>query len=158
MQIAQRGSKSVPEYLLSIRVLADEVVAIDSPLSDDDLTLYVMNGLGLDYHDIAAPIRAHEKPLSFEELHVLLVAHDTYLKRLESTTTTFVVTANASNRRNNPHQKYQHRNQNRGSTSTNKRNSQSRSSRNDQQWPSVVCQWCDRIGHIAKTCRQKRSR
>ena len=37
-----------------------------------------------DYREIAAPIWAREFPLSFEELHDLLVSHDCYLRCLSS--------------------------------------------------------------------------
>jgi hypothetical protein len=36
--------------------LADEIALIDHPISDDDLTLYVLHGLGPEFHEIAAPI------------------------------------------------------------------------------------------------------
>jgi len=38
--------------------LADEISLIDHPISEDDLTLYILNGLGTDFHEIAGPIRA----------------------------------------------------------------------------------------------------
>ena len=39
-----------------MKALADEIAIIDHPISDDDLTLYVLNGLGPDFWEIAAPI------------------------------------------------------------------------------------------------------
>ncbi|KAL6328711.1 hypothetical protein AAG906_003397 [Vitis piasezkii] len=44
-------------------------------------------------------IAYHEKPLAFEELHDLLIGHDAYLRRLETTTQQLVASANYSNRR-----------------------------------------------------------
>jgi hypothetical protein len=41
-----------------VKMLVDELAIIDSPISNDDLTLYVLNGLGLDFQEIAAPICA----------------------------------------------------------------------------------------------------
>ena len=61
--------------------------------------MYILNGLGSDFREIAAPIRARGKPLAFEELHDLLVGHDAYLRRLETTTQQLVESANYSNRR-----------------------------------------------------------
>ncbi|KAF8369553.1 hypothetical protein HHK36_032425 [Tetracentron sinense] len=74
------------DYLHAVKALADEIAIIDHPISDDDLTLYVLNGLGSDFWEIAAPIRARETPLAFEELHDLLVGHESYLQRLEAAT------------------------------------------------------------------------
>ena len=77
-----------------MKALADEISIIDHPISDDDLTLYVLNGLGPDFWEIAAPIRARESSFSFEELHDLMVGHDAYLRRLESATQQLVVSVN----------------------------------------------------------------
>ena len=38
-----------------MKALADEIAIINHPISDDDLTLYVLNGLGPDFWEIAAP-------------------------------------------------------------------------------------------------------
>ena len=54
--------------------------------SDDDLIFYVLNGLGSKFREIVALIRARESPLTFEELHDLLVGHEAYLRRLETAT------------------------------------------------------------------------
>lgn len=59
-------------------------VIIDHPVSDDDLTIYILNGLGPEFRDIAAPIRARDTSLKFEELHDLLVGHENYLRWLET--------------------------------------------------------------------------
>ena len=79
LTLIQRGNRSIPDYLHAIKALADEIAIIDHPISDDDLTLYVLNGLGPDFREIAAPIRAQETSLAFEELHDLLVGHESYL-------------------------------------------------------------------------------
>ena len=69
-----------------MKSLADEITIIDHPISDDDLTLYVLNGLGSDFREIAGPIYARELSLTFEVLHDLLVGHEAYLRRLEAAT------------------------------------------------------------------------
>ena len=58
--------------------------------SDDDLTFYILNGLGSDFRKIATPL------LTFEELHDILEGHDSYLRRLESSTQQLVASANYS--------------------------------------------------------------
>ena len=100
--LIKKGNRSIPEYLHAVKALADEIALIDHPISDDDLTLYILNGLGSDFREIAAPIRARERSLTFEELHDLLVGHDNYLRRLESATQQLVVSANYTNRKNSP--------------------------------------------------------
>jgi hypothetical protein len=84
--LIKKGNRSILEYLHVVKALTDEIALIDHPISDDDLTLYILNGLGSDFREIAAPIRARERSLTFEELHDLLVGHDSYLQQLESAT------------------------------------------------------------------------
>ena len=58
LTLIQHGTRSITEYLHVVKALADEIAIIDHPISDDDLTLYVLNGLGPDFREIATPIRA----------------------------------------------------------------------------------------------------
>jgi len=99
LTLIQKGNRSIQEYLHAVKVLADEIALIDYPISDDDLTLYILHGLGSDFREIAAPIRAREKSLTFEELHDLLVGHDSYLRCLESATHQLVASADYTNRK-----------------------------------------------------------
>lgn len=102
---------SVSAFLQSIKSKADEFNLIDAPVSDDDLTLFVLNGLGHAYREIAGPIRSRETPLKFVELHDLLVEHEQYLKHLEAANSSLVATANMARG-----------NQSRGSVNNNNRN------------------------------------
>jgi hypothetical protein len=56
LTLIQCGNRQIPEYLHTIKSLADEIALIDHLISDDDLTLYVLQGLGLEFHEIATPI------------------------------------------------------------------------------------------------------
>ena len=79
LTMIKKGNQTVQEYLHIVKALVDKISLIDHLIADDDLTLYILNGLGSDFWEIAVPIRAREKPLAFEELHDLLVGHDVYL-------------------------------------------------------------------------------
>ena len=74
----------VTDYLHTMKAFADEIALIDHPISDDDLTLYILNGLGSDFKDIVASIWAWPTTLALEELHDLLVRHSNYLCWMES--------------------------------------------------------------------------
>ncbi|KAL8479736.1 hypothetical protein ACS0TY_026608 [Phlomoides rotata] len=63
------GSRSITEYLHHVKSKADELALIDQTVSADDLTLFIINGLGPDYGNIVGSIRTRETPLWFEELH-----------------------------------------------------------------------------------------
>lgn len=49
LTLIQCGNQSILDYLYKIAI-------IDHPTLADDLTLYVLNGLGLEFWEIVAPI------------------------------------------------------------------------------------------------------
>ena len=69
LTLIQWGDRLITEYLYAVKALADEITIIGHSISDDDLTLYVLNGLGPDFQEIVDCIRAWESSLAFEELH-----------------------------------------------------------------------------------------
>ncbi|XP_042983216.1 uncharacterized protein LOC122312625 [Carya illinoinensis] len=103
LTLIQRGNRLVLDYFHDVKALADEIALIDHPISDDDLTLYVFNGLGPDFGEIAAPIQTREKSLAFEELHDLLVEHESYLRHMEATPQQLVAAANFTTRKSGFH-------------------------------------------------------
>ena len=94
LTLIQRGNRTITEYLHVVKTLADEIAIIDHSISDDDLTLYVLNGLGPDFREITTPIRARESSMTFVEFHDLLVGHEAYLRHLEAATQNIVASAN----------------------------------------------------------------
>ncbi|GLT82334.1 hypothetical protein SLE2022_007210 [Rubroshorea leprosula] len=84
LQNMRRDGRSVAVYLRDLKTVADELGTIDRPLSDDDLTVYILNGLGPEFREIAASLRARDSSLSFDDLHDRLVAHEESLKREEN--------------------------------------------------------------------------
>jgi hypothetical protein len=56
LTLIQCGNRPIPKYLHTIKSLVNEIALIDHLISDDDLTLYVLQGLGLEFHEIATPI------------------------------------------------------------------------------------------------------
>lgn len=76
LTLIQHGNWSISYFLHIVKTLANMLTIINHPIYDDDLTLYVLKGLGQDFREIFAPIRAWESSLAFEELHDLLVGHN----------------------------------------------------------------------------------
>jgi hypothetical protein len=170
LTLIQRGNRSIPDYLHAVKALTDEIAIIDHPISDDDPTLYVLNGLGPNFREIAAPIRAWETSLAFEELHDLLVGHESYLRRLEAAIQQLVASANYTHRtkQGDPTKKFskssgQHRSNSSASSQNNVQRDGRRSyhgsgrSNNSNRRYQPKCQICDQLGHIAKSCPQLHS-
>ncbi|KAF5451883.1 hypothetical protein F2P56_026943 [Juglans regia] len=151
LTLSTRDSRSVTESLHGVKMIADELAIIDHPVSDDDLTLYILNSLGPEFREIAAPIRTRETSMKFEEIHDLLVGHENYIRRLEAQSTTLIATANYTQRKGSS-------TGNDGSSS--QRNSSHGHCGRGKRGPLDLgfkkykpkCQLCDQMGHTAKTC------
>lgn len=86
LTLIQHDNRLIKEYLHVVKGFSNEIALIDHPIFDDNLTLYILNRLGLKFREIVAPIRAREKSLAFEELHDLIVGHESYFLRMEAVT------------------------------------------------------------------------
>ena len=159
LTLIQRGTRTVTEFLYSVKAIVDELALIDAPLSADDITLYVLNGLGPEYREIIAPIRTRETSLSFEELHDLLIGHESYLKRLDINSPSLVVTAHNTQRRDLCFQKKQPWSSPNTAHPTPHRYDNKSQPRNfRQQRYTPKCQYCDQLGHVAKYCPRYKPR
>ncbi|KAG6737029.1 hypothetical protein POTOM_060014 [Populus tomentosa] len=98
--VRPRDSSSLNEYLLSIKTIDDELELIDTPIFDDDITIDILNGVGHDFKELTAGIRAREHPISYEELHDKLINYEAYLKREDSQSTSSILSTNATQRYN----------------------------------------------------------
>lgn len=78
--IHPRDSYSLSEYLCSIKTTADELALIDTHVSDDDITIAILNGVGHDFKELTAGIRARDHLISYEELYDKLIDYEAYLK------------------------------------------------------------------------------
>ena len=54
---------------------------IGHSLSDEEVLIHTLNGLGGEYKKLIATLRARDSPISFEELYDKLIDYETYLKR-----------------------------------------------------------------------------
>lgn len=86
LTLIQQVNGTMSEFLLTVKILANELALIDHLVSNYDLTIYVLNGLGSAFPEIAALIRTREFSLSFEKLYDLLIGHENYLYQLEAST------------------------------------------------------------------------
>jgi len=152
LTLIQRGTRTVTDFLYSVKSIADELALIDAPLSVDDITFYVLNGLGPEYREIVAPIRTRESSLSFEELHDLLIGHESYLKRLDINPPSLVVTAHNTQRKDHRFSKKQPWSSLHAATQKYDSKSQPRYFRQQKYTPK--CQYYDQLSHVAKYCPQ----
>nr|XP_016504823.1 PREDICTED: uncharacterized protein LOC107822768 [Nicotiana tabacum] len=81
-----------------IKSLADELVVTGSPLTSEELTIKVLSGLGPEYKEILAAIRARDIPISFKELYDKLLDHEVFLKHKDSKKEQLTITAQLNQR------------------------------------------------------------
>lgn len=74
-QTTTKGGLTCVEYCQKLRAIADELAFVGFPVSDDDLVLQVLGGLGSDFNSfvVAANTKDH---LSFSELQAMLQSHE----------------------------------------------------------------------------------
>jgi hypothetical protein len=94
LSTAKRETRPVNEYLQFIKTIADELSLCGSPVSDVDLVVHVLNGLGQEFRDIAAAVHARDTVITFDELQDKLLAHELYLKRTDPSYDPTPMTAN----------------------------------------------------------------
>ncbi|KAK2987221.1 hypothetical protein RJ640_022253 [Escallonia rubra] len=169
-----RGTRSIPEYLQHMRAIADDLALIDNPLSEDDLVLYTIGGLGPEFKEIAAAIRARDTSISFDELYDKLGDYELHLKKEDPIPSLSIATANYTHRSN----RFTPRNSSiNGSASAgrhsnhfhprNTDHSPSHPNSNQNNWSSsntqhriatprssLYCRFCDRPRHATNECRK----
>lgn len=78
LQTTTKGGSSCLEFCQPIRAIADELAFIGFPISDDDLVIQILTGLGSDFNSVVAAANAKDH-LSFAELQSMLLSHEALL-------------------------------------------------------------------------------
>ncbi|KAK2979348.1 hypothetical protein RJ640_000685 [Escallonia rubra] len=73
----------ISEYLREIHSIVDELSTAGSPISNEELVVKILRGLGPEFHEISTTIRACDTPISYKELFDKLLDHELFLKHEE---------------------------------------------------------------------------
>lgn len=57
LQNSKKASKSIAEYLQEVRSLSDALKVVGSPVTDDELVVKILSGLGPEYREISVATR-----------------------------------------------------------------------------------------------------
>lgn len=74
-----RGNQSICVYLHTMRTIADALAAINERVSNSDLTMYALNGLGREYDNFVISAQNRETPFTFAELKARFLNHAQWL-------------------------------------------------------------------------------
>ena len=103
-----KDSRSIIEYIHTIRSISDELDTAGAPVSNPELIVKILSCLGPKFCEISSAIRARDTHISYEELFKKLLDFELFLchedaKKLSSTITAAVATPtkfNSYNRNN----------------------------------------------------------
>ncbi|KAK6130844.1 hypothetical protein DH2020_035413 [Rehmannia glutinosa] len=174
-KVSQEG-KSISDYMQNVKTIIDDLAMIGHNLSDGEIVVHTLNGLTNEYKELKAALRARESPISFEELVEKLLDYETSLKSSDPVNDVPPITAQFSQKQPNkkgrngstPSKQFSHggnNNQFYQNSYGNRGNQNYSSNPSTQNWrptynknqPRVVCQLCDKPGHVAKVCRTRPS-
>lgn len=153
LHLLSKGSTPVSEYVQKVKSICDELALINALLADDDLILYSLNSLGLEFKKPIVVIHAQENPIFFEKLHDKLIEHETMFFHNENKIDPNPITVNYIHANNfNKYYSTQHQN----SSSNKLSNNQNRGLLSNQArflkncGLSIILKFCNKRGHITR--------
>ncbi|KAL5799265.1 hypothetical protein ACOSQ4_032149 [Xanthoceras sorbifolium] len=91
IQGTKKGSMTITECVLKLRTLADSLAAFGYPMSERDLLLSVLQGLGNEYDACIVTITAIQSTITVQDAQFLLMSYEA---RLDYASTNFVQSGN----------------------------------------------------------------
>ncbi|KAL5739513.1 hypothetical protein ACOSQ2_028693 [Xanthoceras sorbifolium] len=152
LQVLKKGSSSIVDFILQIKGIGDGLRSVREVVTDRDLLLNVLNGLGYDFD----PVVVIQCTMTLHKAQYMLMIHEQRIEHLNSAgqidvpqpTANFVANANNGGRsggRGGP-------NQNNGGRGLNNRGRRGRGGRWNTSNNISSCQICGRNGHSASYC------
>ena len=85
LQTFNKGNGSIEDYVLKMKSLATSLIAVGQQISDDELILYILRGLWLEFESVIVNLTSGES-VTFQEVQYMLQTHEMRLERLNTTT------------------------------------------------------------------------
>lgn len=89
LQTTKKDASTVSEYVLKMKELGDELISNGVNITDEELLLYILDGLGLEYDVVVANLISNSSQTTLQEAQFLLHKHEIRLKRQHSSFTNF---------------------------------------------------------------------
>lgn len=67
------------QYLSKIKALVDHIAAVGSSVNQEDIILYILNGLPSSYQSFKTSIRTMLSPISLDHLYALLLSEEIHV-------------------------------------------------------------------------------
>nr|XP_009768037.1 PREDICTED: uncharacterized protein LOC104219103 [Nicotiana sylvestris] len=95
-----KNSRSITEYLQAIRSLSDELATASAHVSNSELIVKILSGLGPEFREIFVAIRSRDTTVTYEELYEKLLDHELFVRHEESKKNSSLITAAPPNNAN----------------------------------------------------------
>lgn len=79
-----KDSRPVTKYLQNIQSLSDELSTANTPITNSELIVKILSGLGPKFLEISATICARDSSITYEELYLKLLDYELFLRHEES--------------------------------------------------------------------------
>ncbi|XP_031283994.1 uncharacterized protein LOC116142726 [Pistacia vera] len=89
LQTTKKDAYTVSEYVLKMSKLGDELIASGMNITDEELLLYILDGLGPKYDVVVANLTSNNSQTTLQEAQFLLHKHEIRLERQHSSFTSF---------------------------------------------------------------------
>ncbi|XP_031259400.1 uncharacterized protein LOC116117528 [Pistacia vera] len=90
LQTTKKNALSVSEYVLKMKELCDELIASGVSISDEELLLDILDGLGLEHDAIVASLITNSSSMTLQEAHFFLHKHEIRLDRQHNSLNIFL--------------------------------------------------------------------
>ena len=84
LQSIKKNSLTMGEYFAKIKRVADNLVAVGQPISNDDKMMYLLAGLGSNYDPVVASVTSKPDSFSLQEIQAILLNQEARLEQLHS--------------------------------------------------------------------------
>lgn len=153
LQSTKKGSTPIDEYILKMRCLGDALMAVGHNITDDELIIYILGGLGNEYDSAIVTLTSKES-VSMQDVQFLLQTQEMRIEQQHTTAaldlhnpTANYAAAAKKGPSSTPSTGYNNNNRGRGTN----RGRGGRNS-NNRGGNRPICQVCGRSGHTALKC------
>ena len=81
LQSTKKGLISIDEYILKMRGIADSLSSVGNAISDEELILYVLGGIGSEYESVVVNLTSRNDPLTLTDVQFMLQSHEIRLEQ-----------------------------------------------------------------------------
>ncbi|KAL5791043.1 hypothetical protein ACOSQ2_005931 [Xanthoceras sorbifolium] len=84
LQTIKNGSLSITDYIMKIKAVGDALETAGHVVTDSDLVLSVLNGLGIEYDSVIIHVSSQDKPMNLQNVQYILMLDEQRIEQLNT--------------------------------------------------------------------------